>query len=424
MRALSTCEPGKRILAGDVQTLALLLTVSLAAAAIALGAWALILRRHVRLLEQDLLDARAQADRLGRLGALGEMASSFAHAFNDVLTPIIGRTQLLVQRVSDPQLRDWLDTIERTALDGAKTVRRIQEFMRVRREEPTTTVDLAAVTRQAIRATAARRPGVQIQTELDTLPLISGDSRAMQEALSHIIGNALEASLEGSTVIVAAQMEGGEAVLSVTDVGAGMTAGVQARIFEPFFTTKTGATGLGLCLAHGIVARHGGQIEVDSVAGRGTTVRVKFPVETVSRAEPPRPARVAKASGGPARCLVVDDDPHVRQLISDILTNAGHVVVMAVDGADGVEKFKSDTSFEVVVTDLAMPKLNGLQLARHCKTLRPAVPVVMLTGWGMLLTEDELSEHGVDEVLSKPVRMDQVLGALAAVRARTADAGR
>jgi signal transduction histidine kinase/CheY-like chemotaxis protein len=424
MRARSTYEPGKRILAGDVQTLALLLTVGLAAAAIALGAWALILRRRMRLLEQDLLDARAQVDRLGRLGALGEMASSFAHAFNDVLTPIIGRTQLLVQRVSDPQLRDWLDTIERTALDGAKTVRRIQEFMRVRREEPTTLVDLAAVTRQAIRATAARRPGVQIQTELDTLPLISGDGRAMQEALSHILGNALEASPEGSTVIVAAQMEGGEAVLSVTDVGAGMTAGVQARIFEPFFTTKAGATGLGLFLAHGIVARHGGQIEVDSVAGRGTTVRVKFPVEIVSRAEPPRPARVAKASGGPARCLVVDDDPHVRQLISDILTNAGHVVVMAVDGADGVEKFKTDTSFEVVVTDLAMPKLNGLQLARHCKTLRPAVPVVMLTGWGMLLTEDELSEHGVDEVLSKPVRMDQVLGALAAARARTADAGR
>jgi signal transduction histidine kinase/CheY-like chemotaxis protein len=424
MRVLSTSEPGKRILAGDVQTLALLLTVGLAAAAIALGAWALILRRRVRLLEQDLLDARAQEDRLSRLGALGEMASSFAHAFNDVLTPIIGRTQLLVQRVSDPQLRDWLDTIERTALDGAKTVRRIQEFMRVRREEPTTPVDLAAVTRQAIRATAVRRPGVQIQTELDTLPPISGDGRAMQEALSHIIGNALEASPDGSTVIVAGQMESGEAVLSVTDVGAGMTAGVQARIFEPFFTTKSGATGLGLCLAHGIVARHGGQIEVDSVAGRGTTVRVKFSVETVSRSEPPRPARVAKASGGPARCLVVDDDPHVRQLISDILTNAGHVVVMAVDGADGVEKFKTDTSFEVVVTDLAMPKLNGLQLARHCKTLRPAVPVVMLTGWGMLLTEDELAEHGVDEVLSKPVRMDQVLGALAAVRARTAGAGR
>jgi DNA-binding response OmpR family regulator len=95
---------------------------------------------------------------------------------------------------------------------------------------------------------------------------------------------------------------------------------------------------------------------------------------------------------------------------------------MAVDGADGADKFKSDSSFDVVVTDLAMPKLNGLQLARLCKTLRPSVPVVMLTGWGVLLTEDELAEHGVDEVLSKPVRMDQLLGTLTAVLARTASA--
>jgi len=405
-----------------MQTVALLLIVVLAAAAMALAVWALTLRQRVRSLERDLQDSRAQAERLSRLGALGEMASSFAHAFNDVLTPIIGRTQLLIQRVTDPQLREWLDTIERAALDGARTVRRIQEFMRVRRDEPSTTVDLVAVLHQAIRATAVQRPGVQFHTELDSLPLITGDPRDMQQALAHILANAVEAAPDGSGVTVAAQMDGGEAVLSVTDVGSGMTPGVQARIFEPFFTTKPGAPGLGLCLAYGIVSRHGGQIEVDSVAGRGTTVRVKFPVEAVSRPEPARPARAAQAPGGPARCLVVDDDPQVRQMISDILSNAGHGVVMAVDGADGVDKFKNDSSFDVVVTDLAMPKLNGLQLARVCKTLRPSVPVVMLTGWGVLLTEDELAEHGVDEVLSKPVRMDQVLGALAAVRARTASA--
>jgi len=409
-------------LAGDVQTLALLFIVVLAAAAMALAVWALTLRQRVRILERDLQETRTQADRLSRLGALGEMASSFAHAFNDVLTPIIGRTQLVIQRVTDPQLREWLDTIERAALDGARTVRRIQEFMRVRRDEPSATVDLVTAVRQAIRATAGRRPGVQFQTELDSLPLITGDPRGMQQALAHILANAVEAAPDGSGVTVAAQMDGGEAVLSVTDVGSGMTPGVQARIFEPFFTTKPGATGLGLCLAHGIVARHGGQIEVDSVAGRGTTVRVKFPVEGVARPEPARPARTAQAPGGPARCLVVDDDPQVRQMISDILSNAGHGVVMAIDGADGVDKFKNDSSFDVVVTDLAMPKLNGLQLARLCKTLRPSVPVVMLTGWGVLLTEDELAEHGVDEVLSKPVRMDQVLGALAAARARTASA--
>jgi CheY-like chemotaxis protein/nitrogen-specific signal transduction histidine kinase len=403
-------------------TLTLLLMVVLAAGALALAVWAVMLRRQVRSLARDLQEARAQAERLHRLGALGEMTGSFAHAFNDVLTPVIGRTQLLIQRVTDPQLREWLDTIERSALDGARTVRRIQEFMQARRDEPSTMVDLVAVLRQAIQATAAQRPGGQFHTELASLPPISGDPRGLQQALSYILTNAVEAAPDGSGVTVTAQMESGEAVLSVTDVGSGMPPGVQARAFEPFFTTKPGATGLGLCLAHGIVARHGGQIEIDSVAGRGTTVRVKFPVEGVSRAESARPPQSVPAHGGPTRCLVVDDDPHVRQMISDILTNAGHSVVMAVDGADGVDKFKSDSSFDVVVTDLAMPKLNGLQLARLCKTLRPAVPVVMLTGWGVLLNEDELAEHGVDEVLSKPVRMDQVLGALAAARARTPSA--
>jgi CheY-like chemotaxis protein/nitrogen-specific signal transduction histidine kinase len=405
-----------------MQTLAGLVMAVLAAAVGGLAVWVLTLRRRVQSLERDLQEARAQAERLSRLGALGEMASSFAHAFNDVLTPVIGRTQLLIQRVRDPQLREWLDTIERAALDGARTVRRIQEFMRARRDEPTTAVDLVSTLRQAIRATASRRPGVHIDEELEPLPHITGDPQSMQHALAHILANAVDAAPEGSGVSVSTQMEGGEAIVSVTDSGSGMTPGVQARIFEPFYTTKPGATGLGLCLAHGIVARHGGQIEVDSVAGRGTMVRVKFPVEGVSRAEPASPAPAAHAPSGPTRCLVVDDDPQVRQMISDILSNAGHGVVMAVDGADGADKFKSDSSFDVVVTDLAMPKLNGLQLARLCKTLRPSVPVVMLTGWGVLLTEDELAEHGVDEVLSKPVRMDQLLGTLTAVLARTASA--
>src|SRR6266568_441761 len=148
-----------------------------------------------------------------------------------------------------------------------------------------------------------------------------------------------------------------------------------------------------------------------------------FPYTTLFRSrastKPVTPSRMSVgATSSPARCLVVDDDAQVRDMIRDILSNAGHKVVVAHDGADGVERFKADSSFDVIITDLAMPKLNGLQLARVCKTLRPNVPVVMLTGWGVLLTEEELSEHGVDEVLSKPVRMDQVINTIAAVRAR------
>ena len=399
-----------------------LLLVTLAVVALGLAVWAITLERRLRRLGRTLGEAQAQVTRLERLGALGEMASSFAHSFNDVLTPIIGRTQLLAQRITDPQLREWLVTIERAALGGAQTVRRIQEFMRVRREEPRVPVDLGAVVERAVAATASRQhPRAEIKTELDSVPPIAGDLLALGEAVGNIIANALEAAPQGGTVTVAARMEDGDAVVSVTDTGMGMTPGVQARVFEPFFTTKPGATGLGLSLAHGIVARHGGQIEIDTAPGRGTTVRIKFPVEGVARARPVGPEE-ARDRSGPARCLVVDDDPQVREMIRDILSNVGHKVVVAVDGSDGVEKFKADPSIDLVITDLAMPKLNGLQLARVCKTLRPSVPVVMLTGWGVLLTEDELAEHGVDEVLSKPVRMDQVLGAVAAARGRTARA--
>ncbi len=406
-----------------IEILVLIIVLVLAVAAAGLAAVALSLRNRAERLRRELTEAHEQMARLQKLGSLGEMASSFAHAFNDVLTPIIGRSQLLAQRVTDPQAREWLETIERSALAGAQTVRRIQEFMRMRNEEPTVAVDLGAVVKQAIDLTVPRqRPGVRIETEIDAVPPVAGDPLGLREALAYVITNAVEAAPDAGTVTITTRMDGGDAVVAVNDAGVGMTAAVQSRIFEPFFTTKPGATGLGLCLAHGIVSRHGGQIEVDSAPGRGTTVRVKFPVEAVVRTKPPEPVRPSVAPGGPARCLVVDDDPQVREMIKDILSNVGHQVVIAVDGSDGVEKFKADPSFELVITDLAMPKLNGLQLARVCKTLRPSVPVVMLTGWGVLLTEDELAEHGVDEVLSKPVRMDQVLGTIAAVRGRATSA--
>src|SRR5262245_6690291 len=244
------------------------------------------------------------------------MASSFAHAFNDVLTPIIGRTQLLLQRATDPQLREWLETIERAALDGARTVRRIQEFMQKRREEPAAAVGLVPLVRRAAAEAANGQQAIGIMTEVDNLPLIAGDPLALREALDHVLANALEAAPEKSQVLVGARMDGGDAVISVSDSGSGMAAGVQARIFEPFFTTKPGAKGLGLCLAQGIVARHVGQIDIESAPGRGTTVRFKCPVERVSR---PKAAKTAHAPRGtppgrPVRCLVRDDDPHAAQL--------------------------------------------------------------------------------------------------------------
>lgn len=375
------------------------------------------LKRQVGRMGQELAEAHAQLARAQKLGSLGEMASSFAHAFNDVLTPIIGRIHLLSQRTNDPVVLEWLQTIERTALEGAGTVRRIQDFMRIQRAEPAVAVDLVTVARQAAMAAAPRvPPGVKIDVDPEEVPPVAGDPIGLREAVTHVIVNAAEATPVGGRVTVAVRAQDGEAIVVVTDHGEGMSPEIKGRVFEPFFTTRPQATGLGLCLTHAIVSRHGGSIEIESEGGKGTTVTMRLPAQTAGRA---RGAAAAAPTGpsGPARCLVVDDDPQVRDMLRDVLRNGGHTVVTAVDGADGVDKFKAQ-SFDIVITDLAMPRLNGLQLTRVCKTLRPHVPVLMLTGWGVMLTEAELAEHGVDEVVSKPVRMEAVLTTVAALRAR------
>ncbi len=356
----------------------------------ALVAWAAGLKRRVQRMGQELAEAHAQLARAQKLGSLGEMASSFAHSFNDVLTPIVGRIQLLVQRTSDPVVKEWLTNIERTALEGAATVRRIQDFMRVQRAEPAVAVDLTTVARQAAQDAGPRVPrGVTIEIDAEEVPPIAGDPVALREALTHVIVNAAEASEPGGTVTVTTKGRDREALVAVSDRGRGMPPEVQARAFEPFYTTKPEATGLGLCLAQSIIARHGGTIHIDSAPGCGSTLTLHLPAQQAAGRSRGAAAAPSTGARGPVRCLVVDDDPQVRDVLGDVLRNGGHAVVLAVDGADGVDKFKAD-AFDIVITDLAMPKLNGLQLTRVCKTLRPQVPVVMLTGWGVLLSEDEL----------------------------------
>src|SRR5262249_4977263 len=232
-----TRESRGRILGGN-SALTTSVMVALAASVVALGAWALWLRLRAQRLGQELAEATEQLARVQKLGSLGEMAASFAHAFNDVLTPIIGRTQLLSQRVTDPQLKEWLSTIERSALSGAQTIKRIQDFMRMRREEALVPVDLGVVVQQALAATGSRqRAGVRIETDLAHVPPVSGDPLGLREAFGHLIVNALEAVPESGTVTVATRIEDGQAVFAVTDTGTGMAPDTQGRMFEPFFTT-------------------------------------------------------------------------------------------------------------------------------------------------------------------------------------------
>ena len=391
-----------------------------------LGALAL---RSVRLFEErsraygELAAAQDQLVRTEKLRALGEMASGVAHDFNNLLASVLGRAQLLMRRVQDPEQLQWLRVIERSALDGAQTVRRLQEFTRIRRDLPMVPLDVAQVVRDALDITQSRwreEPVsrgllVEVHTELGAVPPILGDAAELREALTNLILNAVDAMSAGGTLTLLTRSSENHVEVVVSDTGVGIPAAVRDKIFDPFFTTKgPRGTGLGLSMTYGIVSRHGGSITVESEEGRGSTFRLSFPsAATVEPLAVPR-RRSAPGPVRPLRCLVVDDEESVRAMLADAVESAGHRATMAEGGAEAITRFRAEP-FDVVLTDLAMPRVSGWQVARAVKEIAPRVPVFLITGFGVELSPEERRVHGVDVVLVKPLQIQEILDALADV---------
>jgi len=402
---------------------------------------AALMLRSARLYEErtrafgELASAQDQLVRTEKLRALGEMASGVAHDFNNVLASILGRAQLLLERIQDVKLRRWLQVIERAAMDGARTVRRLQDFTGIRRDQPAVAVELNQVVQQVLETTEstwrqdARRRGVEIDVLTDLaerLPNIAGDPAELREAFTNLVLNAVDAMPKGGQLTLRTSSPEGQVMVEVIDTGTGIPEPIRQKIFDPFFTTKgPKGTGLGLSMAYGILARHSGRITVESEEGRGTTFRLIFPPsdQVAEAAAEPAPA---SDSSVVLRCLVVDDEEEVAEVVADILTTAGHVAVVAGSGQAAVDLFSAEP-FDLVFTDLAMPGMTGWQVARAVKARTPEVGVVMMSGFGVEVEPAELRTNGVDLVLSKPLQIKDVLRAMATIqragRARAGEAG-
>jgi GAF domain-containing protein/CheY-like chemotaxis protein len=379
---------------------------------------------------RELTAAQDQLVRTEKLRALGEMASGVAHDFNNLLAAILGRAQLALRRVADPKIHQWLEIIERSALDGARTVRRLQEFTRIRRDQPLIAVDLNRVVRDALEITRSRwreEPrsrgiAIEVHTPLASLPPVSGDPAELREALTNLILNAVDAMPHGGTLTLSTAAADDTVELTVGDTGVGIPAAVRDRIFDPFFTTKgSRGTGLGLSMTYGILTRHGARIVLESEEGHGSTFRLTFPraaeamLAPAAAPEPPSPVAAL-------RCLVVDDEPSVGAVLGDILTSSGHSVTVVTSGAEAIERFRQEP-YELVFTDLAMPIVSGWQVARAVKALAPDVPVYLVTGFGVELSDEQRQANAVDAVIVKPLKMQDVLEAAAQAGRRRAHAG-
>lgn len=374
---------------------------------------------------RDLRDTKDRLVRSEKLQGLGEMAAGVAHDFNNVLSAILGRAQMLKVMLHDDQMLKSVRVIEKAALDGAGTVRRIQEFAKEKSEGDFVLVHMNPLVRDAVDLTTTRvnEMGIDIdmQVELAEAGAMLGHPSELREVLTNLIHNAVDAMPHGGRLAVRTGRDlsdsGSQVWFEVEDTGVGMDEETQKKIFDPFFTTKgTRGTGLGLSVSYGIVQRHKGEFVVKSRRGAGSRIRVVFPMEGEATSGfagnlTPLPA-LDRDRPETARILVIDDDNAVRDVLADILRTGDHHVVSAATGTEGLELFKKNT-FDLVFTDLGMPGMNGWEVAQGIKSLSPTTPVGLITGWGATLDEARIKDKGIDLIVSKPFRYNQVLDLVA-----------
>jgi len=371
-----------------------------------------------------------------RLRALGQMASGVAHDVNNALSPILAYTDLILSTLPDlpENARHHLKTINRSGDDIARIVARMREFYRRRSDNETLSrVDLNQIIGEVIDLTRPRwrdvsqREGVsiQLQRELEPdLPVLWSEPTELREALINLIFNAVDALPQGGVITLATRSlerpapdetapAARQIVLEVRDNGIGMDEITRQRCLEPFFSTKAqrGGTGLGLAMVYGMMQRHEGDIQIESTPGRGTCIRLTFPL--LDRGiETPADSTPETNPDRSLHILCIDDEPQVRELLNDCLCHFKHRVAVAATGKEGLELFREARGkkqpYQVVITDLGMPEIDGQQVARTIKAESPKTTVIMMTGWGTMLKEDGKATPDVDALVSKPPRIQEL----------------
>ena len=379
----------------------------------------------------DLRQTQQAVMQQERLGALGQMASGIAHDINNAISPVTLYTESLLG--NEPNLsvraRNYLETIQRAIEDVAQTVARMGEFYRQREPQLTLVpVRLNQLLQQVTDLTRARWSDIpqsrgiviQMQTELASdLPVVLGIESEIREALINLFFNAVDAMPDGGTLtlrtLVVPRGSGLAELqyvhLEVADTGLGMDENTRRRCLEPFFTTKgERGTGLGLAMVYGVVERNRAEIEIESALGRGTTIRLVFPVPVsmTDPAKPPMPYKVPSR----LRVLIVDDDPMLLRSLHDVLNAEGHDVTPAHGGQAGIDAFRAAQAnggaYAVVITDLGMPYVDGRKVAEAVKQISPSTAVILLTGWGRRLMADGEIPPQVDRILSKPPKLQEL----------------
>jgi PAS domain S-box-containing protein len=396
---------------------------------------------HFVAIKQDVTERRQLEKRVQlaqKMEAIGTLAGGIAHDFNNILGAIFGYANLLQQDAQgNAAVQEEIGEILKAAARAKDLVQQILTFSRQREQKPEN-LRLALLLQEAAKFLRASLPS-SLRIDLAIAPgapEILADPTQIHQVIMNLATNAAHAMnatpgcltlaldrFEPDAAFAQAHPElkaGPCARLTVADTGQGMNAATLERIFEPFFTTKPvgKGTGLGLAVVHGIVRSHGAAITVESKVGGGTTFRVYFP-EQPGPAAPAEPAASALPIGSGQRILILDDEPAIGHSLERVLGRLNYRVTALSHAPQAVDWCRDHAAeLDLVITDLTMPELSGLQVAGELHRLRPDLPILLASGFTAELNDEKLKAAGILEVLEKPISLPALATLLQRVFAR------
>ncbi len=370
--------------------------------------------------EQKKLEARLRQAQ--KMEAIGTLAGGIAHDFNNILSAVIGNIEMArLGLAPDNPVQDYLTEVMKAGLRARDLTKHILNFSR-KGDHVRAPVHVKHVVGEAMKLLGPSLPStIEIRADLPSVGLIMADSTQIHQVVMNLCTNAYHAMREcGGVLNVGLEKvsigpkdaegqpglsPGAYVLLSVSDTGCGMNRDVLDRIFDPYFTTKKEGegTGLGLAVVHGIVKGHGGLLSVYSEPGKGSTFKVYFPLldqpEHDVAAEPK-----SALPQGRERLLFVDDEPALASVGKRILESLGYDVVAKTSGMEALKTFRENpTGFDLVITDMTMPRMDGAELSREILLLRPDIPIILCTGFSHSISDEEAKTIGISDFIMKPI---------------------
>ncbi|MCP4757250.1 MAG: response regulator [Proteobacteria bacterium] len=363
-----------------------------------------------------------------KMESLGTLAGGIAHDFNNLLFQILGYTQLAIKNLpEDAELLAFLEPVQEASNTAADLVRQILTFSRSTINE-LRAVTIQPIVKEALKLLRSSLPTtIEIRLNIDTqCESVLADPIQIYQVVMNLCTNAYQAMRKTGGILEVSLYEtvvnsenqalypeltiGGYVELVINDTGHGMDDNTLAKIFDPYFTTKSRGegTGLGLGIVQGIVNGHKGAISVFSTPGKGTTFKIYLPRAEVGQVstESPVPRELPR---GKERILVVDDKQAIIEMIREMLTGLGYRVTSFSSSADALEAFRAvPREYDLVITDQTMPEMTGAELSEQLLEIRPDTPIILMTGYSEIITEDQAVRIGVRKYLLKPLEIEQL----------------